>query len=926
MSVNGADRIGNPPDYGGGGNDSNSVSDKDTQESLGASVAAVQQTDENKEREQTTPPANSTRNDTISVLERRDYEMFRNPGENIRDFQARQDQQSADIASALGIGQTIDARTFFPDVESTVHEAFRVDGVGYANLLAVSDPADVLASDAQTALDDAIVASEQRIEDIDAFGAANPQFSASVDPITAYDRFMSQSRLDALNGIDVRSGETLGDVEARTGIDIGGDGSVGTISLAQAHVQPAGGVHVPAPRPADYATQQNLAGQGITVEDFDHNDITRQDLKFDVSTRDTQFYGDQPISQRVPLGGVATGRLGVTTRVTEEGDLRVSYWAGARAHVAPVGVQAGVSSPTYNALDADRVFGRVGFSQEASIFGLNKGPAFPGQQKSLEQLADPKPSVQGGITFQYDFTNPDRPITIAVDYRAGAAIGGGDIGPDVMAEQAIEIQPYLETVPAKSSPNKPGDEIKSDYYTDQYYGGLIEQNGAEYLDTIGLTPERFQEISQEFAAQTNRSSAHVMSELSDTLGMAIEDFNEARQDYGLSVEDALNVSGSFQNGFQGTIDDIINAPIPAFKPAFPSHIPALKPEFPSHIPEFKPELTPEQQYAFDVAEYADRGFAPDLASYITDARLNGDMRTADELADEYFGVIEDAPLPAPVTSTRNDTISVLEQRDYEMFGRRGESIQDFQARQDQESADIIGGVKDFFGGLFSGGQTTAPADPAGTTRGLATDPAQTTPPADPAQTTPKKEENDSSSAEDRAEREAAEKSYSDRGFSSDIASDIADAREDGDHRTADDIASEAHGVDDDDGSDNGGGRVICTYFYQKGELSRTDWAADLRFTQDHISQQTVRGYHLWAIPTVRLMRGGGLAGRLLEPAMRFITLHRAHELAYRMGRRDQGNLTGKLIRWTMEPVCWALGALIKEQDWQSLYTEQDVRA
>ena len=123
------------------------------------------------------------------------------------------------------------------------------------------------------------------------------------------------------------------------------------------------------------------------------------------------------------------------------------------------------------------------------------------------------------------------------------------------------------------------------------------------------------------------------------------------------------------------------------------------------------------------------------------------------------------------------------------------------------------------------------------------------------------------------------------------------------------------------GSDSGQGesRVICTHFYHKGELSRNDWAADLRFTKENLSEQTMRGYHLWAVPTVRLMRSESLAGQIVEPVMRFIAIHRAQELAYQMGKRVAGDVMGKAIRHTIEPLCWTLGAFVGEQNWRSLY-------
>ena len=682
---------------------------------------------------------------------------------------------------------------------------------------------------------------------------------------------------------------------------------------------------------------------GITIEQFDHDDI--------ISTQEGYLIdqNSQEIEYGFKVKGVSGSyKTGVKIdNITSEEKYTFSLSGGISAGSKPkagTDVKISFSRSDVNPFDFSNYD-----SVSISLTGKGEGIRQTGEIQKSYTL-----DWSGGDLTVYESTITSDGIKTGIySQKTETGVKNAIIG-ELSGPQGTIVTTQ------RSSTNQPRDAILEGYYTDSYYSGLVDNGAQEFLDQIGMTPDRFQDVARTLSEVTGRSQSSVMSELSDTLAIQADDYNAARQDYGLSPNDALNVAKSYQNGFEGSIDDIVNAPRPEPKPqdyaAYLSR--GFSPDVASYISfqrTYNGDIRPAAEIASEYYSVRDSNasipanFTEDLPQVLSDARAGGDQRPADEILSDYYqgaGFTEgaanrlaDARLNGDTRPLEdihdeyyeyndriNETTSVIEQRDYDMFAKPGESQWDFEVRQAKQSDDFLSGAGDFFGGLFGGGQTTAPADPAGTTRGLATDPAQTTPPADPAQTTPKKEENDSSSAEDRAEREAAEKSYSDRGFSSDIASDIADAREDGDHRTADDIASEAHGVDDDDGSDNGGGRVICTYFYQKGELSRTDWAADLRFTQDHISQQTVRGYHLWAIPTVRLMRGGGLAGRLLEPAMRFITLHRAHELAYRMGRRDQGNLTGKLIRWTMEPVCWALGALIKEQDWQSLYTEQDVKA
>jgi hypothetical protein len=125
------------------------------------------------------------------------------------------------------------------------------------------------------------------------------------------------------------------------------------------------------------------------------------------------------------------------------------------------------------------------------------------------------------------------------------------------------------------------------------------------------------------------------------------------------------------------------------------------------------------------------------------------------------------------------------------------------------------------------------------------------------------------------------------------------------------------------GGSSGSSRVICTHFFRKGELDRDLWQADLRWTYEHCSPATIRGYQFWAIPVVRMMRAGGVRGRALEAAFRWVARHRAEEIAHKVGIRARGSIRGKLARLAFEPASWLIGQFVGEQDWQRLYEEND---
>ncbi|QIM61966.1 hypothetical protein A1D29_00780 [Pasteurellaceae bacterium Orientalotternb1] len=121
--------------------------------------------------------------------------------------------------------------------------------------------------------------------------------------------------------------------------------------------------------------------------------------------------------------------------------------------------------------------------------------------------------------------------------------------------------------------------------------------------------------------------------------------------------------------------------------------------------------------------------------------------------------------------------------------------------------------------------------------------------------------------------------------------------------------------DDSDRDSGNSSRVICTHFYQKGMLSRELWRADMEHTLKHLSQSMVNGYHLWAIPYVRLMRKSPLAEKLMYP----IAYHRAREIAYQMGYLEKGSMRGKICRAILEPICLFLGLFTKEHKYQELW-------
>lgn len=117
----------------------------------------------------------------------------------------------------------------------------------------------------------------------------------------------------------------------------------------------------------------------------------------------------------------------------------------------------------------------------------------------------------------------------------------------------------------------------------------------------------------------------------------------------------------------------------------------------------------------------------------------------------------------------------------------------------------------------------------------------------------------------------------------------------------------------------GGGTVICT------ELNRQKLLSDFLCAQSslHAEQMNpcvIRGYRLWAIPYVRLMRKYPLAVWVVK----YIATCRSEEIAYGYCGPGEGNFIGKLARLIGEPICWLIGLFVNDPDYFNLYETRGI--
>jgi len=113
------------------------------------------------------------------------------------------------------------------------------------------------------------------------------------------------------------------------------------------------------------------------------------------------------------------------------------------------------------------------------------------------------------------------------------------------------------------------------------------------------------------------------------------------------------------------------------------------------------------------------------------------------------------------------------------------------------------------------------------------------------------------------------------------------------------------------GAEDGGndsGRVICTDLHRTGELSTRDWIRDTKFTFTTLSKKHVKGYLLWAEPTVKHMQRYPRYRKMWK----HIAQHRANDIAWRLNE-GKFDLLGRIYAGIGEPVCWALGNFVSDK-------------
>ena len=123
--------------------------------------------------------------------------------------------------------------------------------------------------------------------------------------------------------------------------------------------------------------------------------------------------------------------------------------------------------------------------------------------------------------------------------------------------------------------------------------------------------------------------------------------------------------------------------------------------------------------------------------------------------------------------------------------------------------------------------------------------------------------------------------------------------------------NEMRNINKDSGGNGGNtdsGRVICTDLHRTGELSTKDWIRDTKFTFKTLSIKHVKGYLLWAEPTVKHIQKYPRYRKIWK----HIAQHRANDIAWRLNE-GKFDLLGRIYAGIGEPLCWLLGNFVSDK-------------
>ncbi|MCO7641093.1 hypothetical protein NJI34_30435 [Pseudomonas sp. S 311-6] len=104
--------------------------------------------------------------------------------------------------------------------------------------------------------------------------------------------------------------------------------------------------------------------------------------------------------------------------------------------------------------------------------------------------------------------------------------------------------------------------------------------------------------------------------------------------------------------------------------------------------------------------------------------------------------------------------------------------------------------------------------------------------------------------------------------------------------------------------ENSEGKIVCNELRRQNLISFSDWIHDSRYCAERMSITVYRGYRVWAIPCLKLMRRYPVLARGISvPASWYI-----EDVKFALGVRQARHWRGRLLRYGLfVPGSWLLG-------------------
>ena len=115
---------------------------------------------------------------------------------------------------------------------------------------------------------------------------------------------------------------------------------------------------------------------------------------------------------------------------------------------------------------------------------------------------------------------------------------------------------------------------------------------------------------------------------------------------------------------------------------------------------------------------------------------------------------------------------------------------------------------------------------------------------------------------------------------------------------------------------SGAQKLVCNELYKQGHISQNQFFSSMRDFRERLTPTHLRGYHVWAVPLVRLMRRS-------KPISRFVATLFVKRMSYVASKNDSTVEVAYGVRFFCragEHISLLIGKVVKSENrWQKVY-------